>query len=118
MSFRGMNFAVAASFVVQAVLMAQAPNGGSTAKPFRHRASLESLAQPPVPNDPLELVPGDAQPVLDAEQRAAAVHLIVKARDLSNVRAHPYDLKTTFISYGVASGAPEGTWSLEDTSPA
>ena len=118
MSFRGMKLPFAASFVVQAAVMAQAPSGGATPRPIRQRASLESLAQPPVPGDPLELVPGDAQPVSDAEQRAAAVHLIVKARDLSNVRAHPYDLKTTFVSYGVSSGAPEGTWTLEDTSPA
>jgi hypothetical protein len=70
--------------------------------------------QPPVPNDPLELVTGDVQPVLDAEQRAAATSLLKRARELSNVRAYAYDLKTTFVS----AGASEGTWSLEDTSPA
>jgi hypothetical protein len=42
--------------------------------------------------------------------------LIQKARDLSNVRAQPYDLKTTFISNG---GLPsDGSWTLEDISPA
>jgi hypothetical protein len=70
-------------------------------------------AQPPVPSDPLELVSGDAQPVQNAEQRAAATHLLTKAHTLSNVRAYPYDLKTTFMS----SGASEDSWSLEDTSP-
>jgi hypothetical protein len=114
MSFRAVEFAVAATFVVQAALMAQAPNGGGGgANPVRRQSVFESLAQPPVPNDPLELVTGDAQPVQDAEQRAAAVHLLTSAHDLSNVRAHPYDLKTTFVS----SGASEGSWSLEDTSP-
>jgi len=50
--------------------MAQSP------KQVRQRAAIfESLAQPPVPNDPLELVSGDAQPVQDAEQRAVATHL-------------------------------------------
>jgi len=116
MSFRGVGFAVAASLVGHAAMMAQAPNGGGRApKALRQRAAIsESLAQPPVPNDPLELVSGDAQPVQDAEQRAAAVHLLANAQALSNVRAYAYDLKTTFVS----SGASEGTWNLEDTSPA
>jgi hypothetical protein len=90
-SFRVVEFAVAASLIGQA-----------------------AMAQPPVPSDPLELVSGDAQPVQNAEQRAAATHLLTRARSLSNVRAYPYDLKTTFVS----SGSSEGNWSLEDTSPA
>jgi hypothetical protein len=73
----------------------------------------KSLPQPPVPNDPLELVAGDAQPVRDAERRAAATGLPKRAQELSNVRAYAYDLKTTFVS----SGASQGSWSLEDTSP-
>ena len=97
MSFRGVEFAVAASLAAQAATMAQ--------------------AQPPVPSDPLELVSGDAQPVQNAEQRAAATHLLTKAHTLSNVHAYPYDLKTIFVSSGVSSGASEGSWSLEDTSP-
>ncbi len=116
MSFRGVGFAVAASLVGHAAMLAQPSNGGGRAqKALRQRAAnFESMAQPPVPNDPLELVSGDAQPVQDAEQRAAAVHLLTNAEALSNVRGHPYDLKTAFVSYG----ASEGTWNLEDTSPA
>ena len=58
---------------------------------------------------------GGAQPVQNAEQRAGVVTLIQNARDLSNVRAQPYDLKTTFVSNG---GLPsDGSWTLQDTSP-
>jgi len=50
--------------------------------------------------------------VQNAEQRAAVVTLLQKARELSNVRAQPYDLKTTFVSNG---GLPsDGSWTLED----
>lgn len=105
MSFRGVEFALTASIALQA-LVAQTP---------RPRADLAtSLAQPPIPGDPLELVSGDAQPVQDAASRAAAISLLNKARAHSNVRAYAYDLKTTFVSPG-ASG---GSWNLEDTSPA
>jgi hypothetical protein len=56
MSFRAV-LAVAASIALQTAVTAQAPNGGTAApKTIRQRAALESLAQPPVPNDPLELV--------------------------------------------------------------
>ncbi len=59
------------------------------------RSSIESLPQPRVPDDPLELITGDAQPVQNADQRAAAVNLLVQAHGLSNLRAQPYHLKTT-----------------------
>jgi len=116
MSFHSFEFAVAASLIGQAAIVAQTPNagGGVPRQPRQRAAFFESLAQPPVPGDPLELVSGDAQPVQDAEQRAAATHLLTRARALSNVRVYPYDLKTTFVS----SGASAGSWSLEDTSPA
>jgi hypothetical protein len=65
--------------------------------------------------DPLEMAAGAAQPVQDAAQRQAATMLLTKAHDLSNVRAQPYDLKTSFISSG---GLPsDGSWMLEDVSP-
>ena len=73
-----------------------------------------SLAQPPVPSDPLELVT-DAQPIQNAEQRLAATSLLANARSISNVRAQPYDLKTTFTSAG--SSSSDGSWSMEDISP-
>jgi hypothetical protein len=71
-------------------------------------------AQPPVPNDPLELVT-EAQPIQNAEQRLAATSLLQNARSLSNVRAQAYDLKTTFTSSG--SSSSDGSWSMEDISP-
>lgn len=104
MSLRGVKLALAVFLLAQSASIAQ---------PRQRGAIFDSLAQPPVPNDPLELVLGDAQPVLDAEQRAAATHLLTRARALSNVRAQPYDRKTTFVS----SGAFAGSWNLEDTSP-
>ena len=64
------------------------------------------LAQePPVPSDPLELVTGNAQPVQDVNQRAEIINLLVNAHRYSNVRAQPYDLKTTFtVSGSLSSG--------------
>ena len=58
---------------------------------------------------------GEAQAVQTPEQRQAATSLLENARALSNVRAHPYDLKTTFTSFG--SSSSDGAWSLEDISP-
>jgi hypothetical protein len=68
-----------------------------------------------VPYDPEEPVSGGAQQVQTAEERAAAIELLAKGRQLSNVRRYPYLLKTTFMSYG--SQSSDGTWSLEDTAP-
>lgn len=72
------------------------------------------IVEPPVPADPLELVAGDAQPVIDTGQRAEIVNLLVNAHRNSNVRAQAYDLKTTFIVSGSLSA---GQWQMEDTSP-
>ena len=77
-------------------------------------APVFALAQPPVPNDPLELVTA-AQPIQNPEQRLAATSLLANARALSNVRAQAYDLKTTFTSNG--SSSSDGSWSMEDISP-
>ena len=94
----------------QALVMAQV----SSPAP-RQRLSMRDLPQPSVPNDPLELAATGAQPTQNAEQRQAAVNLLATARFLSNVRAQPYDLKTTFVTAG--SSAFDGEWSLEDISP-
>jgi hypothetical protein len=80
----------------------------------RVRAALDfnTIPRPPIPVDALELVTGAAQPVQDAEQRIAAIALLNKARDISNVRGQPYDLKTSFhASGGLAS---DGSWILEN----
>jgi hypothetical protein len=69
-----------------------------------------------LPYDALELVTGNAQQIQDADQRAAALTLLTNARALSNVRAQPYDLKTTVKTFG--SLPSDGNWILEDISPA
>ncbi len=102
-----------AACLISCGLLAQEP---SPPPPPPQRISLESVPRPPVPADPLELVTGDAQTVEDVVQRAAEKSMLVKAESLTNVRAQPYDLKTTFTSYE-ASGASE-QWIVEDASPA
>lgn len=76
--------------------------------------NLDSLPRPAVPADPLELVTAAAQQVQTPEQRLAATTLLTHARDLSNVRAQPYDLKTSFVSTG--SLPSDGSWTMEDVS--
>ena len=87
-----------------------------TCSGFALAAGLDfnAIPRPSIPADPLELVTGAAQPVQNAEQRIAAIGLLEKAHDLSNVRAQPYDLKTSFITSGGL--ASDGSWTLEDTS--
>jgi hypothetical protein len=98
--------------VFSGIALAQTPNPISSPLSLQN---LNALPRPAVPADPLDPVTGGAQPVQNAEQRAAVVTLLQKARELSNVRAQPYDLKTTFVSNG---GLPsDGSWTLEDTSP-
>ena len=91
-----------------AAVLAQTPT-----TPLRRAYDFQAIPRPPVPPDPLELVTGPALPVQDALQRMAALSLLSKAQDLSNVRGQPYSLKTTFISSGGL--ASDGNWVLEDT---
>ena len=72
------------------------------------------LPEPAVPADPLELVTGDAQPVASAEARAAVIKSLLNAYALSNIRAYPYDRKTTFTTFGTTPS--DGAWQLQDTS--
>lgn len=74
-----------------------------------------SLASIPVPYDPMELVTGGARLIESPEERAETIELLAKAHRLSNVRMHPYELKTSFTSYG--SSSSDGQWILEDMSP-
>jgi len=102
--------------VIEAVFQGIALAQGSAPAVPRVVQNLNALPLPAVPADPLEPVTGGAQSVQNAEQRAAVVTLLQKALGLSNVRAQPYDLKTTFVSDG---GLPsDGSWTLQDTSPA
>lgn len=96
---------VIASVLLQVPLLAQTPAGVRTA---------QQPAEPPVPSDPLELVTGNAQPVQDINQRAEIINLLANAHQHSNVRAQPYDLKTTFT---VAGALSSGAWQEEDASP-
>ena len=91
------------------IVWLQAPLVAQVARVAR---TLPQLAQPPVPSDPLELVTGNAQPVQDVTQRAEIINLLLNAHRHSNVRAQPYDLKTTFTASG--SSASNGMWQLED----
>lgn len=100
------------SVVFSGIAVAQAPNPATS--PFSLQ-NLNALPRPAVPADPLDPVTGGAQPIQNAEQRAAVVALLQKARELSNVRAQPYDLKTTFVSNGALPS--DGSWTLQDTSP-
>ena len=75
-----------------------------------------NLSEPAIPADPLEFVTGDAQVVTTAEARAQILALLNRAHALSNIRSGAYDLKSTVTSFG--SGSNEGSWQLEDTSPA
>ncbi|MGB6943670.1 MAG: hypothetical protein WBE37_14820 [Bryobacteraceae bacterium] len=100
---------VIGSILLQAPFLDQA----AAQVPTRARA-FQQLAEPPVPSDPLELVTGDAQPVQEVSQRAEIINLLVNAHRYSNVRAQPYDLKTTFTVSGSLSS---GTWQEEDMSP-
>jgi hypothetical protein len=77
--------------------------------------NLDALPRPSLPSDPLELVTGPATTVQTPEQRLAATTLLTHARDLSNVRAQPYYLKTSVTTSGSLSS--DGSWTLEDISP-
>jgi hypothetical protein len=98
------------AFALSAPVWSQAPATGlSFPVPAFSRAP-----EPPIPEDPLELVAGNAEPVQDASRRAALASLLAKARALSNVRAYPYDLKTTFTALGTQNS--DGNWQLENAS--
>jgi TonB family protein len=104
---------LAAFLAFPALAWAQSPAGvlgGLGSGRIVQRAPLA-----PVPSDPLELVPSGAHLVQTADERGAVIALLNRARELSNVRAQPYDLKTTFNVF--LSGAANGAWHLEDTSP-
>ncbi len=102
---------IVAALIVSGLAIAQTP----VPAPRRPPSALDfsQIPRPPVPADPMELVTGEAQPVQDAQQRIAAIGLLEKAHSLSNVRAQPYDLKSSFIAYGGL--ASDGNWMLEDT---
>ncbi|HVT29527.1 MAG TPA: hypothetical protein VHE81_16035 [Lacipirellulaceae bacterium] len=109
---RSITIAVAIlAFEILAFAHSQTP-GQSSPAPMRTMIQpLDTIAPPYDANEP---VAGSVQQVQTAEERAAALDLLTKARQLSNVRQFPYLLKTTFTSYGSQT---DGNWILEDTSP-
>lgn len=96
---------------LQAIAWTQTAPAGARTRPL----TIQSLPEPPVPGDPLELVSGNAEAVQNPEQRQAAFNLLTNARAASNVRAHAYHLVTTFTSVG--SSSSDGAWTLDDMSP-
>jgi hypothetical protein len=115
MKLRWLCWAAAAALLIPIAARAQdAPPPSPT--PLSSRLTFDSVPPPPVPDDPLELVTDDAQPVTDPEQRAAEIAVLDNARNLSYVRAHPYDLNTTFTSFDPASGT-NSEWTEEDIWP-
>jgi hypothetical protein len=98
--------------VLALVLLNAALTAPLAAQTVRSAASVPVL-EPPVPTDPLELVTGDAQPITDPTERAKIIDLLIAAHRNSNVRAQPYDLKTSFTVTGSLSA---GQWQEQDTS--
>ena len=99
----------AAYVAAQIFAFAQSAAPQAAGQPSKFVNPWVSAAQPKVPADPLEIA-GNAEPVRDVEQRAAAIKLLTNAQFLSNVRRGPYDLKTQFTT-------AEGAWQIEDSSP-
>jgi hypothetical protein len=102
-------FLLAVASLFYGVALAQVP------VPPSPQSRISELISIPVPYDPSEIVTGGAQLVQSAEERATILQLLQTAQRLSNVRLRPYDLKTTFTSYGTLPS--DGRWSLEDVSP-
>jgi hypothetical protein len=102
--------AAALTLIFSGFVIAQPP---SAPRHLPGALDFNNVPRPPMPVDPMELITGDAQAVQGAQQRIAAIGLLEKAHGLSNVRAQPYDLKTSFIAYGGL--ASDGNWMLEDT---
>ncbi len=107
-----LRFLSCATLLVSALGFAQTPPPRPA--PGFHGVDLNALPNSPVPVDALEVVIGPAQSVSTAEERAAAINLLTKARALSNVRSRPYHLKTSFRSMG--SLPSDGAWTLDDIS--
>jgi hypothetical protein len=101
---------------VAAIMFAACGLAQSPGTPARNiNLDFNALPRPPIPADPLEMVTGNAEAVQNTEQRAAATALVINAHALSNVRAQPYHLKTSFVSSGKLPS--DGNWILEDISP-
>jgi hypothetical protein len=119
MTFRCLYGVAAAALLFSCVALAQDPSPTPVPPPSPAPHILSPFAAatpPPVPEDSLELVTGEAQPVEDGEQRAAELSMLEKARDLSNVRAQSYDLNTIFTAFDSTGSSAE--WVEEDISPA
>ena len=101
-------------FLVALVLAVSITFGQSSAT---RAAPLDfnAIPRPPVPADPMINGRHSALAGDEAEQ-AWPRFRARQARQLSNVRAQPYDLKTSFTASGGL--VSDGAWMLEDTSRA
>ncbi|MGB6431243.1 MAG: hypothetical protein WBF06_11700 [Candidatus Acidiferrales bacterium] len=115
MTLRCLCWAAVAALLIPCAARAQDASPPPTPARAAH-TPFAGVPPPAVPDDPLELVTGEAQPANDAEQRADAMNLLRNAQNLSNLRAHPYDLNTIFTSVDATGASSE--WVLEDISPA
>src|SRR5689334_11754790 len=105
-------FGLAIVVLVSAVVViAQQTDNPASANPLARLVPLSLVA---APYDPSEPVTGGARQVTTAEERAALLELLTKAREMSNVRRHPYEMKTRFTTFGSAT---DGQWFLEDAAP-
>jgi hypothetical protein len=107
--------AAIAALMLQGGVFSQEQNQNPLAPPIIRPSSFTAFISIPVPYDPSELVTGGARFVQDPQERAAALQMLVTGHRLSNVRLQPYDLKTSFASYG--SLPSDGRWALEDIAP-
>lgn len=120
MSFRRLLGAAVVFLAFQCAAFSQNSSPSQPSMPMPGTPSAANFivnpwSQYPAPSVPLELVTSGAQPVQTAEERANAFDLLAKAQRLSTVRAQPYDLKTSFTTYG--SLPSDGQWMLEDIGP-
>lgn len=115
MSFRRLLGAAVVFLAFQCAAFSQDNSPGQPPMQGPTNFVVNPWSQYPAPSAPLELVTSGAQPVQTAEERANALDLLAKAERLSTVRAQPYDLKTSFTTYG--SLPSDGEWTLEDIGP-
>jgi hypothetical protein len=113
MKLRNSCLLLAVASLTYGIALAQVPVPQSL--PSSPRPPTPELISISVPYDPSEIVTGGAQLIQSAEERATILQLLQTAQRLSNVRLRPYDLKTTFTSYGTQPS--DGRWILEDVSP-
>lgn len=113
-TFQFAGFALAAA-VMATCAGAQISTPAPAARQSAPLTRLVPLTDIPVPYDQAEPVSGGVQRITTPEDRAQTLQLLQNARLVSDIRLHPYDMKTSFTTYG--SSSSDGRWILEDMSP-